>query len=172
MEPVLVDRGVSIQDLHERYDYNPDTGVMVFKKPSGSAKAGAIVKGFPNTKDYLLIEIKGKKFLLARVIFALMEGRWPWPGYFVDHRDRDKRNHRWKNLREASSQESGFNRKLRSDNPTGYKRVKKTKSGRYSSSIAKAGKSLRLGTFDTAEEAYAAYCQAAKELHGEFACLG
>jgi hypothetical protein len=36
-------------------------------------------------------------------------------------------------------------------------------------SIQKDKRSLHLGSFLTKEEAYAAYCAAAKELHGEFA---
>lgn len=40
---------------------------------------------------------------------------------------------------------------------------------KFRAEIQYCGKRVYLGSFPTAEEAYVAYCKAAKKLHGEFA---
>jgi hypothetical protein len=82
----------------------------------------------------------------------------------------DRTNNKWSNLREATASQNMANRVLPSE--TGLKgayRVQKGETVRYKSIITKDGKRLHLGCFGTAEEAHAAYCAAATQLHGEFA---
>ncbi len=43
--------------------------------------------------------------------------------------------------------------------------------GKWKATIGHKRRKIYLGRFDTPELAYAAYCAAAKELHGEFACF-
>jgi len=59
---------------------------------------------------------------------------------------------------------------IRKNNTSGFKGVSfNTQVGRYKAAIVKKKKYYHLGFFDTPEEAYKAYCKAAKKLHGEFA---
>lgn len=91
-----------------------------------------------------------------------------------DHRDRTRKlDNRRDNLRIASRSQNQMNRGRPSlgDNP--YKGVTKTKNGRrWVAQIRSYGKRYHLGTFDSPEDAYAAYCTAAAKYHGEFARIG
>lgn len=62
-----------------------------------------------------------------------------------------------------------INRKIASNNKTGYKGVSIDKSsGRFRAAIKVNQKQIHIGTFDTAEEAHEAYKKKAKELFGKY----
>lgn len=84
----------------------------------------------------------------------------------------DPSDNRLCNLRECRRGLNHANRRTRRDSTTGLKGVvydKSRKTRPYWASICKDYQVHFLGTFDTAEEAHAAYCKAAKELFGAFA---
>lgn len=91
-------------------------------------------------------------------------------GLLVDHRDGNTLDCRKSNLRPATKQQNQTNQKTRSDNSSGYKGVSWAKrEKRWFAKITVNGKQKGLGYFNSAEEAYLAYCKAAIDLHGEFA---
>lgn len=109
---------------------------------------------------------------LHRVIMKRILGRELVRGEIVDHKDCDTLNNRRSNLRIVTRVQSNQNRRKRSDNTSGYKGVTWNKrTQRWRASIGANGKHINLGHFDNPEDAYEAYCKAAKELHGEFARL-
>lgn len=90
----------------------------------------------------------------------------------VDHIDGDPHNNRLANLRLATSRQNQCNQKTRSDNTSGLKGVSWSEERqKWQTGIQVNGKRIALGRFNTKEEAYAAYCEAARRLHGEFARL-
>ena len=92
-------------------------------------------------------------------------------GMFVDHINHDSLDNRRCNLRLTTKSENMMNRRKLTPNASGLKGVYKKSKNKWYSKIKANGQEFNLGTFDTAEEAHAAYCTAALELHGEFACL-
>jgi hypothetical protein len=106
--------------------------------------------------------------ILARsVIWLWMTGEWP-PDE-IDHRDMDGTNNKWGNLRKATHADNMHNQKPRHHNTSGFKGVHRRANGKWRASIGIDGKRINLGTFSTAAEAGAAYGEAARKLHGEFA---
>ena len=87
----------------------------------------------------------------------------------VDHINRDPLDNRRANLRPATRTQQLGNTGLRSTNTSGYRGVSRTRSGRWGAWIRMHGRSVNLGTFDTPEQASAAYRIAAREYFGEFA---
>jgi hypothetical protein len=91
-------------------------------------------------------------------------------GMFVDHINGNTLDNRRSNLRLSTVSENSINRKKKSTNTSGYTGVHKVKD-KWVSRISTSSGRISLGTFETPQEAYAAYCKAALELHGEFARL-
>ena len=90
----------------------------------------------------------------------------------TDHINGNGLDNRRKNLRVCTHQENVINSRKQKNNTSGYKGVgweKRRK--KWIARITKSGKNKYLGQFDTAKQAYAAYCEAAKELHKDFARL-
>jgi hypothetical protein len=93
-----------------------------------------------------------------------MTGKWPKAQ--IDHRDQNKQNDRWNNLREATPSQNGTNYPSR--NKYGHKGVGFA-GGKWHARISVLGSRKYVGWFDTKEQASEAYANAARELHGEFA---
>jgi hypothetical protein len=88
----------------------------------------------------------------------------------VDHINGNTLDNRKCNLRICTTEQNNINHCIQKNNTTGYKGVRLDKrSGKYEARISLNRKRKQLGTFDTAEEAYRAYCNASKEYHQEFA---
>lgn len=90
-------------------------------------------------------------------------------GMFGDHVDGDTLNNRRSNLRICTRAQNAWNQAAR--NGRRYKGVERTASGRYQARIRVHGTRHNLGTYDTEEEAAAAYDAAAVFHYGEFARL-
>jgi hypothetical protein len=129
-----------------------------------------------NTRTFYAVAhgptVNGKRSYLYmhRVIMGLD----PFKEQQVDHRDaKDTLNNTDLNLRPCSRDEQARNKRLRKDNHLGLKCVQKVwHSNTYRFRIACNGTRKTYSGFNTAAEAYVAYCQKATELHGEFACFG
>ena len=85
----------------------------------------------------------------------------------TDHINGNKLDNRCSNLRLATARQNSQNRKLRSDNSTGFKGVY-NRWGKYRAAIRINGKLKHLGIFDTPEEASEEYQRIAVNLHGAF----
>lgn len=92
------------------------------------------------------------------------------PDLLVDHRDGDRLNNRRANLRVATVAQNNRNRGQLRTGTSPYKGVTR-RGARWSAGIWADGRSLYLGTFDSAELAAEAYNAAAVRLHGDFARL-
>jgi hypothetical protein len=109
------------------------------------------------------------RFYMHRVILGLVHG----DKRQADHREPSQTlNNRRSNLRIATGAQNSHNTRRHRDNKSGFKGIHLHKPGRWRSRIMVRGKVYNLGSFSTPELAYAAYCEAAKRLHGEFAHLG
>jgi hypothetical protein len=131
------------------------------KVHAGNAAATPVPQG------YLTISVNDRTYYTHRIIWKMMTGVDPNPE--IDHRDLDKKNNRWRNLRQASSSKNQANtRHQRAVSGVRGVRIDRHNLGRFMAEIMINGKSHYLGTFDTIEEASAAYCEAGRKYFSEF----
>lgn len=153
------------------FSYDQKSGDLIWRQNvRPRAKAGAVA-GFISTDGYRRIGYKGVVYLGHRLVWLYHKGAWPEK--FLDHIDGDRTNNRIENLRNASRTENNRNVPAQKNNTSGFKGVSLMRRDNvWVAQITADRKNYFLGRFPTPEEAYAAYCKAAKELHGAFANTG
>lgn len=140
--------------------YDPETGLfMRVASPLVGKVAGHI------QHNRRKIQINGKCYFASRLAWLIQTGEDPGQ-WEIDHADNDSLNDRWANLRLATTQDNSNNRRQwrRLENlPKGVHR----QGSRFVGRIRVNYKLRHLGTFDTPEEAHAAYCAAARLAYGD-----
>jgi hypothetical protein len=156
------------QRLLEALDYDKETGAFYHRETKTCVKAGHVA-GSRNDGNYQRIYIDGVSYKAHYLAWFYVTGEWPSSG-MLDHKDLDKRNNSFANLRPANRILNGANVGLKSHNTSGLKGVSwYRQTGKWRAQIQVAGKKRALGYFDTKEEAHAAYVEAANAAFGEFA---
>ena len=159
-------------DIPARIHYCPDTGAMTWKPKTGDGRA---VRYWNNryagrpvghvTRDgYIKVHVPGRSLQGHRLAWFLHYGQWP--SGIIDHADGNGTNNAISNLRDASHAQNCHNRTTASGSLKGVRRVP---SGKWTASIVVNKRRVHLGTFNSPDEARAAYASAATANFGPFA---
>jgi hypothetical protein len=161
--------------LLDLLNYDPDTGIWTWRpkidrwgraSKKGGKPAGTIV---PRGYRYLCVD--GILHRSGRLAWFYVTGEWP-KGQ-VDHKNLEKADDRWSNLRLADPAQQSMNKGLQSNNKCGFKGVHfvsaRKSPKRYRSGIYVKGRLVLLGYFDNPFDASFAYREAAKYYFGEYA---
>lgn len=159
---------LSHQELLEHLHYDPETGVWTWVKPfTIRRKAGDRADVINRKGAYRdLRNVKGARYYSHRLAYFYMIGDWPTCG--IDHINRNGMDNRWVNLRHATKRENAGNQKIRVDNTSGFKGVRRHRN-RFYARIKVFGRYIYLGSVKTAAEAHELYKTGAKKYFGEFA---
>lgn len=123
-----------------------------------------------NSVIYAVARNKKTMQYMHRVIMERILGRKLKRNEHVDHINGDGLLNTRDNLRLANKSLNAMNVGIKSNNTSGYKGVTWHKRyNKWVSQIGINGENKHLGYFDTPEDAYKAYCDAADVFHGEFA---
>lgn len=151
--------------LEDALQYIPESGSLIWKiSPSTHIPSGSIA-GSLDGRGYRQVRFRGRNYLAHRVAWFLMTRSWPTKP--IVHRNCNKSDNRWENLREATPTQNNANRFGQGNLPKGV--TLHRSSGKYQAQIKKCGKNYYLGLFDSVDDAADAYSEAAGRLFGEFA---
>lgn len=155
-------------DFHYWFTVDSDTGIVLWKnKPHKSRVVIGTEAGTTFQTGYKKVMLLGKNYLLHRIAFFLYHGYIPEQ---IDHINGNRSDNRKCNLRQANFAQNAQNRRLTTNNKTGYKGVSKSKN-RYRATISYNKKFKHLGYFDTIEEAAKVYEKACEKFHKEYASV-
>jgi len=134
------------------FDYDTESGILTNKiYRSSNSPAGSRAGAFDHY-GYRQLTVKGRNYKEHRIIYLWMTGAMPVHG--IDHINGIKDDNRWINLRDATTSENMRNRKMSSNNTSGFtgvvwfKPIKK-----WFASVEMLGKKHSLGYFDDINEA-------------------
>ena len=138
--------------LQERFSYCKETGTLTVKRTGREvvSKNGRAVQ----------VKVNYQGYLAHRIIWKLVTGEDPI-GYEIDHINRNQLDNRWSNLRLATKQENGYNKKA-----NGIRKDKRT--GKWVTSFQVDGVKRHGGVHDCPLMAHIAYIDLSRELRGEF----
>ena len=155
-----------VETLREYFSYDPETGIVTWTEHAGKTircvRAGKSA-GRLMADGYVQIAFRRKLYMAHRIIWKLKTGQDPSDQ--IDHKDLNRNNNRWSNLRPASHSLNQVNRVSRAK-----KRLPGVAPARVGNRFSAKGFGgrLYLGTFDTEQEAHDAYVKWHREHYGEF----
>lgn len=153
--------------LRERVRYDPESGLFFrLSGPNPSRWPPGPIRLTKMPKGYLSFRFEGRLLLAHRAAYFLMTSSWPDQ---IDHRNGEKSDNRWVNLRAATRFENQTNINM----PIGRSatrgcHISHNRSKPYRAQIAVNGTKIHIGYFATAKEAADAYKEASLSGHGEF----
>jgi hypothetical protein len=157
----------SIEQLLEMFEYDPETGVVRWRRTQKGVGKDRIA-GRVSNSGYIGIRLDGREYRAHRIAFLIMTGSWPSGD--IDHINMVRNDNRWCNLREATRSQNKMNARKNANNKSGLKGVFwHSRDKHYRATITVDYKKYRLGSFDCPAAASFAYQIAADKLHKEFA---
>ncbi len=163
------EKKLSAKKLRSLLSYDPSTGIFHWLEHRGSANVGDVA-GSLDSEGYRQIFIAGSNYRAGRLAWLYITGKWPKKQ--IDHKNTDRADNSWNNLRQATNTQNQRNRSLNGNSNSGIKGVHWFASGRkWKAMIGYRHRQIYLGSFGSKEEAAKAYASAAKRLFGEFAKL-
>lgn len=158
----------SLARVKELYRYDPLTGFFYREMHRGSRYRKGSKAGTTNSQ-YVHIIVDDGNYYGHVLAWFIMTGEWPC--HEIDHKNLDKCDNAWTNLRKASSTQNKQNAPIKNVKKTSkYKGVSWVKDcHKWTVHICVEKKQMYLGLFVSEDEAHEVYCAAAKKHFGEFA---
>lgn len=153
---------VTAERAKQVLSYDSESGIFTWLIHTRNTCIGQIA-GTLKKRGYIVISIDGKLIAAHRLAWFFAFGIWPT--YNIDHINGCKSDNKICNLRDVPQ---GYNlqnkRKATSGNKSGFLGVSPNRN-RWAASIFTFGVKIHIGTFDTKEEAHAAYLAKKRKLH-------
>jgi hypothetical protein len=158
---------LTVEQLRAALSYEPETGQFVWLNCRKVDRQGCPAGSLNKALGYVLIGLNGTLYYAHRLAIFYVTGNWP-EGQ-VDHKNMDRSDNRFGNLREATKAENMQNRGAPSNNSSGHKGVSFNRALKKWHAYIGKGRRIHLGYFTDIRDAQAAYLNAANDLHEDFA---
>lgn len=145
--------------------YDPDTGALAWKVARGRGRPAGSSAGGMNSHGYVDVVFEGVRYAAHRLAWLIVTGSEPAGG--IDHKNLDKSDNKFANLRLATPTQNNANTRGKGAFLKGVSFHRRT--GKFQAQLKLSGKNYYLGLFPTPEAAHEAYASKASELFGEFA---
>lgn len=157
-----------VLQMKDFLQYNPESGIFTWiKVPSQRVKIGEEA-GRVNSAGHIGIGFGGERWQAHRLAVAFMEGSLSGE-LEIDHKDQDKANNRYSNLRAATKQQNSCNRGYPKSNTSGVKGMSyNTNAGKWEGYVHFNYRKYYLGLFTSEDECKEAIQLKREELHKEF----
>lgn len=140
-------------ELQKNFTYCTKTGHLIRKSDNKVLNS--------TNRGYCVVKINKKQYLVHRLIWLYVYGKWP--SCQIDHIDGNRSNNNINNLREVSIQGNGRNRiEHRNGHLLGTTYRKDLK--KWYSQIQIEKKKVFLGSYNTQQEAHKAYLEKLQEI--------
>jgi len=90
------------------FDYDPETGIITRRVSVSSRALRGQTITTKNTQGYLVTRFNGKLVYAHRLAYLWMTGEWP--PKIMDHKNRNRQDNRWDNLRAVTYSENLHNK--------------------------------------------------------------
>lgn len=147
-----------IQEAKELLDYDPSTGIFLWKVDRRYAVKAGDVAGCVQPSGYRYIQINRRAFRAPRLAWLFVHG--VWPTHQIDHINGQKDDNRIANLRDVTAQQNSCNTVYRRAKTSAFTGVSKRRNGKWVAHLNRGNKSFAVGTFDSEEAAHQAYVAA------------
>ena len=152
---------ITAERLRELLHYDPTTGIFTNVSPRKKIVVGSIAGGLDHGSGYWMIGLDRRRYYAHRLAWLYMTGEWP--EQMIDHLDGNRANNVFVNLRDAERAINQQNVRRPLPNTASGLLGAFKKRNKWTSNVRAFGQVIRLGSFDTAEEAHAAYLQAKRK---------
>lgn len=162
---------ISHDRLLEIVDYDPDTGIFVWRYRPGhkrgfNARFAGSSAGYTGLDGYVSIRLDGRLYKASRIAVFYVTSKWP--SAEVDHKNRNPSDNRFDNLREASRAQNEMNKTSSPKRSSSrFRGVHLHLPGRWRARL----RSEHIGIFGNEEDAARACDAVAYEQYGEFVAL-
>lgn len=154
--------GTLVWKMRPRHHFCTERG---YRHYIAGSRAGKRADWLHEPTGYRFIQFSTSLYKAHRIVWKMVTGQEPED--FLDHINGDRSDNRISNLREATDLQNRHNAGKRKNNTSGLRGAFSTPWG-FLAQIGVNRKTVYLGYFNTAEDAHAAYCEAAQKLHGKF----
>lgn len=108
---------INREELKKYLNYDPSTGIFTWKMRCSRRVRIGDIAGNLSDKGYMRIAIMGKLYRSHRLAWLYVHGEWPLEQ--LDHKNRDRKDNRIKNLRLFTGRQNMKNQNLPSNNKSG-----------------------------------------------------
>lgn len=171
---------LTVEYVRSIIQYDPETGLFRWRARSlayfktkracstWNTRYVGTIAGAVRRNGYRQINICGAIYFEHRLAFLIMTGEWPPKD--IDHKNLNKADNRWDNLRAATRSQNLGNMAAHRDNTSGVKGVNwSCRQNKWIARIQVKGNRVFLGGFDNIADAAEAYKKAAFQGFGGYA---